>query len=197
MSWYFNYYLGYKKDNKIYPLGPYDSTGILHNVFSRSSSFASNLHDEFWDVSDSMISDELRKEFEYEKWDGTKEVRLQYLPITELESTDFIKSGYFLISDIDQYLKNKESYDLFYESITPFAYANLVANEKEFGPPGKKLNDYGEEYIPHSARDYAFFAYPDYESKEYESFLLKKAADSYEYAEILKDAEIVIILTQG
>ena len=38
MSYYYNYYIGYKKDNKIYPLGPYDCNGNLKPVISKSSS---------------------------------------------------------------------------------------------------------------------------------------------------------------
>ena len=72
MSYYYNYYVGYKKDGKIYPWGPYNANGKLEPMVSRSRSFASDLHEEFYAVSDKEVSEELRKEFEYEDWNKVK-----------------------------------------------------------------------------------------------------------------------------
>ena len=47
MSYYYNYYLGYVKDGRVFSLGPFDYSGKLKALLSRSRSFASDLHDRF------------------------------------------------------------------------------------------------------------------------------------------------------
>ena len=70
MSYYYNYYIGYMSNDKIYPLGPYSATGKLRPAVCKSSSFASDLHDDLYYVQDNMISDELRKELSYKNYNG-------------------------------------------------------------------------------------------------------------------------------
>lgn len=119
MSYYYNYYLGYKKDGKIFPLGPYNHRGTLMSAISRSRSFASDLHEEFRRISEDEVSDELRKQFEYENYKGEKEINVKKLMLSELPAESYIKSGYFLIEDVEQYEKTGNSEDLFYESKSP------------------------------------------------------------------------------
>ena len=49
ISWYYCYTLAIKskKDNKIYPLGPFDNKGEWKYIIERSRSFASDLHERF------------------------------------------------------------------------------------------------------------------------------------------------------
>lgn len=199
MSYYYNYYIGYKLDNKIYPLGPYDSFGKLNSVLSKSRSFASDLYEDFSLVKEEEISDELRKEFEYEDWDGRKRIRIKYLPLSELPNSDFIKTGYFLIKDIEQYEKNEKHFfdeDIFYKKLTPTMYSILLQKELLFGKNEPKKDIEGEEYTEYNASDYMYYAYPDYNSKEFE------VTSIYEVATMLdnnlpKDAKIVVLETEG
>ena len=57
----------------------------------------------------------------------------------------------------------------------------------------------GEEYYPHGARGYMYFAYPDYNSPEYEASVLRLAAEMLgEYnSDLPKDARLVILLSEG
>ena len=52
MSYYYDYYIGYKdkETKKIYPLGPFDCFKHFHPILSRSSFFASDLHDDFYSL---------------------------------------------------------------------------------------------------------------------------------------------------
>ena len=109
MSYYYNYYIGYKKDNKIYPLGPYSCDGKINEVLSRSRSFASDLHDDFHKMPNEMITSELRRDFEYENFNGEKTVDVKYLELDKMPDDNFIKSGYFLIEDVQSYLKDKDT----------------------------------------------------------------------------------------
>ena len=55
MSTCYNYFLGYMKDDKIFPLGPYDSKGKLRSI---TSSVFGKIQDKciFTDVKDSEAS---------------------------------------------------------------------------------------------------------------------------------------------
>ena len=110
MSYYYNYYIGYQtSDKKIYPLGPYDNKGKLYNVFYKSRTFASDLHNDMYVADEDEYSDELKNEFSYEDCNGkTQYDNIKYLPISKLPSEKYIKSGFFLIEDITEYEKLKE-----------------------------------------------------------------------------------------
>ena len=199
MSYYYNYYIGYEHDGKIYPLGPYDCNNKIRDAISKSRSFASNLHDDFCSVPENMISDELRKEFEYEDWNGNKTVDVKYLPISELPEGSFIKRGYFLISDVKAYEENDDTFDLFYENLNPTLYAAKLQNELTFGKPGPKKDCEGEEYTEPSASDFMYYAYPDYNCKEYEAHIIRTFANSLgDYNSSLpKGYKLVVLETEG
>ena len=198
MSWYYNYTIGYIKDNKIYPFGPYNANGKLKDVFSRSRSFASDLYEDFYKISEEQISDELRKEFEYEDWNEEKKVDVWYLPMSEMPDGDYVKTGYFLIDDIISYLKSKDTEDIFYEHMSSEEYAIRSTQEAKYGKPASQYDCEGSLIDNHSCADYAWFAYPDYISKEYESFLIREVAELLaEYNELPEGAKIVILMTQG
>ena len=61
-----------------------------------------------------------------------------------------------------------------------------VEEKDEFGYP-----------INRPCRDYMWFAYPDYECKEYETFLIRQFVESYENCESLINSKLVVFLTQG
>lgn len=201
MSYFYSYYIGYKKDGKIYPWGPYDASGKLHCVYYRSRSFTSDFHLDFHPVNDEEISDELRKEFEYEDWNGNKVVNVKYLPTSELPDDNYIKDGYYLINDVQAYQNNREEYDNFdgfYDRITPDVYAAKVHNELTFGKNQPKKDAEGEEYTEPNASDYMYHAFPDYYSREYESFMLRLMLSSLDEYEFAKDIDgYVILMTEG
>ena len=201
MSYYYNYYIGYKHNGKIYPLGPYDCNGKLKDVVSRSRSFASDLHESFDFVDENMISDELRKEFEYEDWNGNKKVDVKYLPLKELPYGDFISKGYFLIDSVREYEKGEDDFenDLEYDKVDPVVYAAMVKNEIVFGKPSPKKDIEGGEMEVHGASDYMYYAYPNYSGKEYEAFVIRQVAEMLgEFNRNLPEGyEVVILETEG
>lgn len=199
MSYYYSYYLGYKDSKgKIIPLGPYDNEGKLKTVIERSRSFASDLHEDFREVQRKEVSEQFRKEFEYTDWDGKKTLAMVgVLPVKELPSGSYIKKGYFLISDVQAYEKDHDTWDLFYDCLTPEVYAQMVQNELTFGPPKKEVDCEGEDITPHSARDYMYYAYPDYSSREYEASFIRDVAYLYlDYSKVNED-NLYVIKTEG
>lgn len=199
MSYYYNYYIGYRHEDKIYPFGPYNSLGELKDVISRSSSFASDLHEDFYPIKEKEISDELRKEFEYEDWNGNKTVKVKLLPIDELPSGSYIKNGYFLIEEVQRYEEDGGyDFDGFYDHVSPAVYASMAQNEAQFGKPERRKNDYDEWYYPKTASDYMYYAYPDYESREYEAEMIRSVARMLEeFSKLPGDAELLALETEG
>ena len=199
MSYYYSYYVGYEHEGKIYPLGPYDCFGVLRPAVERSRSFASDLHELFSDVKEENISEELRKEFEWEDWDGKKRFNVKVCRIEDLPTDSFIKSGYFLIEDVKSYeMGNTGAWEIFYDRLSPQVYVAMLMNEMCLGKPEPVKDDFEEEYQPKSASDYMFFAYPDYYSKEYEASLIISVADGLEsYGKMPQGAKLVALETEG
>ncbi len=197
MSWDYMYYIGYKdKDNKVYPFAPYDKNGELHWVRSVSRSFTSNLHENFYTFTEDNITDELVNDIHGDCGAAVDELRKEmvsfgcgYLPVKELPHGSIMKTGYFLIDDIKEYLEDHSSYDLFYDYLSPDEYSMRLDNELKLGSPKKKDG--------RSMRDYAYFSYLDTSSEEYEAFVLRRAANMFEFAELPEGAELVIVLNQG
>lgn len=199
MSYYYNYYIGYESDDgKIYPLGPYDCFGNLREAVCRSRSFASNLHHYFYDVPEEKESEDLRKKFTFKNWHDEDVCDVKYLYIDELPSDDYIRKGYFLVDDVIQYERDPNDFDGFYEHITPTVYAALLQKEVQFGCNKPRVNEYGEEVVEHNASDYMYYAYPDYDSENYESFMIKQVAYMLEaYHSLPKGAKLVALETEG
>ena len=194
MSYYYNYYIGYREldTNKIYPLGPYDSFNKLKCVLSRSESFASDLHELFDPVPEDQVSDSLRNEFEYEDYNGNKKVDVKYLLLKDLPDGDFVRTGYYLISDVTAYEQDNDEFDGFYERLSPQIYAAKLDAQLKFGATNSRNEDYQE----HNASEYMFYAYPDYNSKEYECFMIWSAYSMLQnYA--ANNIEYVVLETEG
>lgn len=205
MSYYYNYFIGYrnKEDNKLYPLGPFTDKNKMQYALYRSRSYASDLYTEFYPVNEEELSDDLIKMYKHKNIFGEEELSLKYLPYTKFKdfSKDFIKSGYFLKSSVNIYLQNKDEYDydsianLFYDYLSPEVYACKLVEEKD-NPP-VKLEDYEyEEITEYPASDFMYFSYPNKFCREYEVFIICTVAEilsDYNY----NDDELVIFLSQG
>lgn len=189
MSYYYNYYIGYELNNKIYPLGPFDYKGTIQPAVSKSRSFASDLHLYFSDVSDEQISEELRKSFEYEDWNGEKKVSVKYLSLDKFGSysQNYIKTGYYLIEDVKAYLADDYSYETFEDYLSPEVYSAKLRNEVMLG---KKEGE-------HSVSDYMFFAYPDLNCKEYEVFMINEMIEILNDYRLPEGYKIVILEDEG
>ena len=203
MSWYYTYYVGFEREGKIYPFGPYTVEGKLRPVISRSRSFASDLHNRFYDISKEKVSEEFRNEFlKYSEGDE-EELRdlslLSYLPIDELPKGDYIKRGYFLTDEVEKY-EEDPSNAYMTPPISPVVYAKKMEKEFRFGPNKPKKDEFGDEHIEPNASDYTYYAYPDYECEEYEAERIRNVAYSlynYDYNFDKSGAKLVVILSQG
>ncbi len=197
MSYYYNYYLGYVKDGRVFPLGPFDYSGKLKALLSRSRSFASDLHDRFFRIKDEMISDELRHEFEYKDYEGEIQMQnIHTLMLDELPKGSYIKSGYFLIEDVERYMHTGDP-DSFYDRKDPAVFAAILQSEAVLGAPPTKYDLEGNPYPTRSAADYMYFAYPDYQSEAYEAFLIRQFAEALERYPDIEFDSIIVLETEG
>ena len=196
MSWYYNYYLGYKgKDGLYYPAGPYDKDGNLICVLLRSQSFASDLHNDFIMLPSDMMSPELREEFSFKDCDSIIYDTVKYLKFSDLPKGSFIKTGYFLCDDVVQYEKDPYDFDGFYDALSSTVYAEKLKNEAILGPPPKMTDEEGFDITDHSCRDYMYYAYPDYQSREYEAHMIRLALDMV--SDFSKSGDYVVLMTEG
>ncbi|MBR1798125.1 MAG: hypothetical protein IJ757_09005 [Clostridiales bacterium] len=190
--------MGYKKDNKIYPLGPFDHKGAIKAVICRSRSYASNLHDRFSFVTEDELTDELKKAFEYEAWDGKVGVQdIKVLMLSKLPTGSYIRKGYFLIEDVERYEKDQCTEECFYVYKSPEVYAAMLKNEALLGPAAPKIDCEGNPIETYSASDFMYYAYPDYSSENYESSLIRDFADVLETYPTISEDNIVVLETEG
>ena len=197
MSYYYNYYIGYQKDGKLYPVGPFDQEGKLHSAITKSRSFASDLHTLFTKVSEDAISFELRAAFSYETYDHKTEMaEVKYLAEKDLPSEKLFLEGYCLIEQIERFEKEHDT-DLKYDMLSAQQFLRKMENELKFGKPEKK-NDGKEDPEIHTCDEYAYYRFIDQESIGFEVFLLRQFISAYEYTSAIPEgAEIVILETEG
>ena len=186
MSWYYSYYIGKKVNNKIEIIGMYDNKGEVHPVLERGRMSASSLYENFVKYYGEDLEDLQHKLGGY----------ISILPYRDLPSGDYIKRGYFLIEDVNKYLEEHNSWDLFYDKISPEVYVERFKNEQVFGAPRPKKDSFDCEYEPHSCADYIYFTYPDEFSEEYEASMIRYAVSILDpnYDEM---DDIVVVLSQG
>ena len=199
MSYFYNYYVGYEYEGKIYPFGPYNAINKrIRPVISRSSSFASNLHRRFWDIKEEQISEELRKEFEWnDSFHKTPQFDVKYLPIDLMPDGSLIRCGYFLIDEVRQYEKDGD-YEGFSECLTPTVYAAKLENQVKFGRSPEKEDCEGYRYKEPDASDYMYYAYEDCSTEEWESSQILLVAEMLnDYSSLPKGAKIVILEDEG
>ena len=203
MSYYYNYYAGYKKNGKIYPLGPFNSAGELVPIISRSRSFASDLYEDFRPMKDEVASEELKSKFGYTDYKGNFIFEAKYLSFKDLSDESFIKTGYFLIDEVSAYEQAIEKRcgfgeEFFSERLSPTVYSAMVTHENRLGKKKKNDEDENEDEDSYerTASDYMYYAYPDYSSKGYEIDRIKFVFYMLWTSEIECD-DYVVLETEG
>ena len=169
MSWYYSYYPCIRhKDGTIDIMGVFDKDGFAHPCLCNSRSFEYGLHEEFVDIQLSNLTNDSIKalRINLDEWDEVERNNpyMSYCAYHDLPSGSYIKSGYFLVEDIDNYeewLNNPSDiwFDGFYEKISTQHYMNLL------------------QHAPKEALKYAFYMYADKECKEYHSSILNLFRD--------------------
>ena len=199
MSWYYNYFLAYEEeDGKLYPYAPFDANGRLMDVLSKSRSFASHMHETFWELPKEKMSDELIKRFTYETYTGEEELdRVKYLKLSELPHGDMFKQGYVPRIIVEAYENNRT--DVIDGVITQATYIGMLEAElKGLHPTQTYYDDWGES-MEFSASDYMFYRWVDSTDENYEAWLIRMAADTFNYGhdKYISEDNVYVIETEG
>lgn len=196
MSYYYNYYLGYKFENKFYPIGPFNYKGDFVPIISRSRSFASNWHDNFNIIKDNEKSQELKDALPHDKI-------IKFYNFNENENDNFMRRGYYLTKDIVAYEQEpywRDTGDWFCDSMTPLEYSEKLKKEKLYNlkPIPVDVNEESELEYSSCAADYMYYSYPDLNSIEYEKFLVNTIGTNLiSYSSLPKGAKIIVLETEG
>lgn len=105
MSMTYTYYLGYIKDNTLYPLGPFDKDGDIKSIPLYTYDNLFSEHDYFKNVDDDCKID---KRFD-DYFEGIYNYPLYYTYIEDLPKEDYIYNGYFPQSNVIKYLESDGS----------------------------------------------------------------------------------------
>ena len=206
MSIYYDYYIGYWKNNKIYPYGPYNQAHDFKSIISTSGYRETGLHKEFWKVDAAELSEELMDAL----YGSCKDdMNIDCLSIYKLDMGDlptgsYVKRGYFKISEVAEYeadIDAQNPSEIFTYPIDPITYNGMMASELQFGPPTPKKDSFGKEYTPLSAREYMYYSYIDYSCPEYAASVIRSvfhmlySSYSSDDKELVgEDPEFVVIL---
>ena len=200
MSTYYDYYLAYMKDGKLHPLGPFTRNNELMCVLSKCKSCASELWEDFDPVKEDLLDDMLKNKFMYEDWNGKLSLDgVMYLAAKDLPKEDKLRKGYFLIDDVMRYEKGLfDLSDLFYEWLTPEAYAAKSSNELKFGIPKPRKDCEGNEIDQYIASDYMYYVFEDTDSVGYETSIIRRYIyDTIEFDDEVDFDDVYVIVAIG
>ena len=171
------YYLGYRKDNKIYPLGPFTSDGEYHHVLYRCRE--SHLLNYFRHVSDAETFD---KSF-YDKCFVEKGIDIDYNSINSLclsivdyknlpQKYIYIKQGYYLRDDIKEFEDTGDAYCLCDGLTLPEYTRKLEVELKQVNNTILLSPTIDDKY---TCADYSYYMYENKDCEEYELAQIHKA----------------------
>lgn len=183
MSTYYSFYVGYEaQDGKIHTFGPYDRTRKIRPIVERSRSFIPyDFTESFHRLFEDKMADDLKEDFTYtytikelnpetgefeDKEETGREDSIYVAHLNQLPNTNYMIYGYFPMDEIMDYVNNDNKYDYYFSN---------KYDVEEFGFVLKSAIDKGDKEEIDRLKNYQFFSYPDYSSKEYLSNFIYEA----------------------
>ena len=187
MSTYYLFYLGYttNEDDKVHLFGPFDKFGKKHPMVVRSRSFIYEMDKEFAPLNEENMGDDVKEAFGYKMpYEDKVRYGLHYLKANELPDPNYIRSGYFLLDEVIAATGEDDPYETYFtEWYSPTEYSMRLSNAV--------MKDDKDEIA--RLKEFVFFSYPDYCSKDYISSLIYQYIswngpfDRYSIESTLKD----------
>jgi len=196
MGYWHNIYLGYSKDGKVFPLGPYDAKGRIYPIYTYRHIWAgeNRLHDQMEHVlpTDQEVSDELRNVLAYETYEGkTIYPDMRMIALDNLPALPIMSSGYVPIAQVEGYESFGGDPD-FYPVYTPMIYAEKLRGEMN-GIPAQPVE--GEDEAPReSMRDFMFYQWVDRNTLAYDIHKVREVARVFEDAPILVGTKGIVVI---
>lgn len=183
MSTYHTYYLArrMRATGMVSPSAPFDESGHMMCLMSRSRSFASDL----WSVMDalpeSQMDDALKREFTYTDWTGEETIAsLRVMALSEMSATDPFMRGYVPAQD----LIDARIDDDFHEYADVLDEARFAAFCMAYSRNKRSRRVWIHDVESDDAKlcdltpdDYCFHMWVDRTSRQYDMWVLKRTAE--------------------
>jgi len=128
---------------------------------------------------------------------------VDYIPIKELQRGSITKEGYVLISEVNTYRTDLDSWvynDGFSEVLDPITFAGMLEAESrsKFPPVTTKKDSEGNEYDVHTSKDYMWFCWENtVSSKEYDAYMIHSVYNMARIYDIKDQNEYGVLCSQG
>lgn len=211
MSYYYNYYFGSrnKSTGEFDTYGAYDDRSSPLCILSKSRSFASDLHDDMDYIPEEKMSYRMKQFFGYKDFNGEEKIdNVKWISFNKLPDSNPIKGRYILKEELINYLNSEHDLsedEYFTEKLTMQQYNIFAQMYLEDHKKTRKVEVYDlekDEYVFKNVKptDYVYYQWIDYNSKEYETWLIKTFAfysgiDLIDYRK--EDNELVLLETEG
>lgn len=206
MSYYYNYYVGQrnKETCKFTTVEPYDANGEPMCLLWKSSSFASDLHEDFNPICSKEMEDKLKSFSCFVPFSMTGEdydkgcYKVKYMPYNEFQLSQPFRKGYVLTDDVISYSHDMgcDFSDYARDILTPEQYAAFAHSYMTAKKTRNVYDPANDEDIECTPSDYMLFNWVDYDGRQYEQWCITNIISSLDISPD-KGYELVILETEG
>lgn len=206
MSYYYNYYIGQrnKATGKFTTVEPYDANGEPMCLLWKSSSFASDLHEDFYPIYSKDMEDRLKSFSCFVPSSTTDEeydqgyYKVKYMPYNDFQLFQPFRNGYVLTEDVISYSTDAgcDFGEYARDILTPEQYAAFAHSYMTSKKTRNVYDPSTDEEIECNPSDYMLFNWVDYDGRQYEQWSITNIISSLD---ITPDNgyELVILETEG
>ena len=206
MSYYYNYYVGQrnKATGKFTAVEPYDADGEPMCLLWKSSSFASDLHEDFYPIHSKEMEDKLKSfscfvpsSMADEEYDQGY-YKVKYMPYNDFQLFQPFRNGYVLTEDVISYSTDAgcDFGEYARDILTPEQYAAFAHSYMTSKKTRNVYDPATDEEIECNPSDYMLFNWVDYDGRQYEQWSITNIISSLDITPD-KGYELVILETEG
>lgn len=206
MSYYYNYYVGQrnKETCKFTTVEPYDANGEPMCLLWKSSSFASDLHEDFYPIYSKDMENRLKSFSCFIPSSMTDEdydkdyYKVKYMPYNEFQLSEPFRKGYVLTEDVINYSTDAgcDFSEYARDILTPEQYAAFAHSYMASKKTRNVYDPATDEEIECNPSDYMLFNWVDYDGRQYEQWSITNIISSLDITPD-KGYELVILETEG
>lgn len=206
MSYYYNYYVGQrnKATGKFTTVEPYDANGEPMCLLWKSSSFASDLHEDFYPIYSKDMEDRLKSFSCFVSSSMTDEeydqgyYKVKYMPYNDFQLFQPFRNGYVLTEDVISYSADAgcDFSEYARDILTTEQYAAFAHSYMASKKTRNVYDPATDEEIECNPSDYMLFNWVDYDGRQYEQWSITNIISSLDITPD-KGYELVILETEG
>ena len=206
MSYYYNYYVGQrnKATGKFTTVEPYDANGEPMCLLWKSSSFASDLHEDFYPIYSKDMEDRLKSFSCFVSSSMTDEeydqgyYKVKYMPYNDFQLFQPFRNGYVLTEDVISYSADAgcDFSEYARDILTTEQYAAFAHSYMASKKTRNVYDPATDEEIECNPSDYMLFNWVDYDGRQYEQWSITNLISSLDITPD-KGYELVILETEG